>query len=65
MPRMLLALVTISVWILFVVGCLALLAGIIGLAAFWGSFRMGSAFGFGVFSLMLSVIAAWFRQKLS
>jgi hypothetical protein len=64
MPRMLLALVTISVWILFVVGCLGLLIGIVGLVTFWDSFRMGSAFGLGIFSLILSVIAAWFRQQL-
>jgi hypothetical protein len=64
MPRMLLALVTISVWILFVVGCLGLLIGIVGLATFWDSLRMGSAFGLGIFSLILSVIAAWFRQQL-
>jgi len=61
---MLLALVTISVWILFVVGCLGLLIGIIGVAMFWEGMRMGSAFGLGVLSLMLSVIAAWFRQQL-
>ncbi len=34
MPKMLLALVTISVWILFVVGCLGLLMGFVGLAMF-------------------------------
>jgi hypothetical protein len=65
MPRMLLALVTISVWILFVVGCLGLLIGIVGLTSFWGSMRMSSAFGFGVFSIIMSVIATWFRQRLS
>ena len=64
MPKMLLTLVTISVWILFVAGCLALLIGVAGLARFWDGMRMGSAFGFGVFSLMLSVIAAWFRKQL-
>jgi hypothetical protein len=65
MPKMLLALVTISVWILFVVGCLGLLMGFAGLAMFWaGSSRMTAAFGFGAFSLMLSVIAAWFRNQL-
>jgi hypothetical protein len=64
MSKMLLALVTISVWILFVVGCLGLLIGIVGLVTFWDSLRMGSAFGLGIFSLILSVIAAWFRQQL-
>lgn len=66
MPKMLLALVTISVWILFVVGCLGLLMGFVGLARFLaGGSRMTAAFGFGAFSLMLSVIAAWFRNQLS
>jgi hypothetical protein len=66
MPKMLLALVTISVWILFVLGCLSILAGIVGLATFWqGGSRMTAAFGFGAFSLILSVIATWFRNQLS
>jgi hypothetical protein len=65
MPKMLLALVTISVWILFVVGCLGLLMGFVGLGMFWaGGPRMTAAFGFGAFSLILSVIAAWFRNQL-
>jgi hypothetical protein len=64
MPKMLLALVTISVWILFVVGCLGLLMGFAGLAMFWGGSRMTALFGFGSFSLMLSVIATWFRNQL-
>jgi hypothetical protein len=64
MPRFLVTLVTISVWILFVVGCLALLGGIVGLFLFPGGSRMTAAFGFGVFSIMLSVIATWFRQQL-
>jgi len=64
MPKMLLALVTISVWILFVVGCLGLLMGFAGLAMFWGGSRMTAAFGFGSFSIILSVIAAWFRNQL-
>ena len=65
MSKMLLTLVTISVWILFVLGCLAILGGIIGLATFWqAGGRMTAAFGFGAFSIMLSVIAAWFRNQL-
>jgi len=64
MPKMLLALVTISVWILFVVGCLGIVMGFVGIAMFAQGSRMTAAFGFGSFSLMLSVIAAWFRNQL-
>jgi hypothetical protein len=64
MPKMLLALVTLSVWILCIVGCLGLLMGFAGLAMFWGGSRMTALFGFGSFSLILSVIAAWFRKQL-
>jgi hypothetical protein len=64
MPKMLEALVTISVWILFVMGCLGLLMGFIGLFAFPVGSRSSAAFGLGVFSLMLSVIATWFRSRL-
>jgi len=65
MSKLLLVLVTVSVWILFVLGCLSILGGIVGLATFWeGGGRMTAAFGFGAFSLMLSVIAAWFRNQL-
>ena len=64
MPRFLVALVTISVWILFVVGCLSLLGGLIGLFMLPGGSRASAAFGFGAFSIILSVIATWFRQQL-
>lgn len=64
MPKMLLALVTISVWILFVVGCLGIVMGFIGIAMFSQGSRMAAALGFGSFSIMLSVIAAWFRNQL-
>jgi len=64
MPKMLPVLVTISVWILFVMGCLGLLAGFAGLFLLPGGSRTNAAFGFGVFSLMLSVIATWFRSRL-
>jgi hypothetical protein len=64
MTKILLTLVTISVWILFVVGCLALLGGIVGLFLFPAGRGMNAAFGFGAFSIMLSVIATWFRQQL-
>jgi hypothetical protein len=65
MPKMLLALVTISVWILFVVGCLGILMGFAGIVMFSQGSRMTAALGFGSFSIMLSVIAAWFRNQLS
>ena len=66
-------LVDISVWILFVVGCIMLIIGILALftrpivtqpglgvrvisaAQFWGV---------GVFSIFLSVVAAWFRSRI-
>lgn len=64
MPKMLLALVTISVWILFVVGCLGILMGFAGIAMFPEGSRMTAALGFGSFSIILSVIAAWFRNQL-
>lgn len=64
MPKMLPLLVTISVWILFVVGCLGLLMGIVGIFLFPGGSRMSAAFGFGAFSIMMSVIATWFRNQL-
>jgi hypothetical protein len=64
MPKMLLALVTIAVWILFVVGCIGVLLGFVGIAMFWQGSRMGTVLGFGAFSLMPSVIAAWFRKQL-
>ena len=65
MPKMLVALVTISVWILFVAGCLGLLMGFIGVFLSPGGSRAGAAFGFGAFSIIMSVIATWFRQQLS
>jgi hypothetical protein len=65
MPKMLIMLVTISVWILFVVGCLGLLMGFAGIFLFPGvGSRMTAAVGFGAFSIMLSVIATWFRKQL-
>jgi hypothetical protein len=65
MPKMLPMLVTISVWILFVAGCLGLLMGFVGIFLFPAGSRMTAAFGFGAFSLMMSVIATWFRNQLS
>jgi hypothetical protein len=64
MSKILLTLVTISVWILFVVGCLGLVMGLVGLFLLPGGSRASASFGFGAFSIMLSVIATWFRQQL-
>jgi hypothetical protein len=38
--------------------------GFVGLAMFSSGSRMTAAFGFGSFSIILSVIAAWFRSQL-
>lgn len=62
MPRILKTLATASVWILFVAGCLGLLVGILSLGR--EAWRMPAAFGFGVFSISLSVLATFLRKKL-
>jgi hypothetical protein len=63
MPPILKALATIAVWILFIVGCLAILFGVLAAIT-----RVGlggaHAWGGGVVSIMLSVVAAWLRKKL-
>lgn len=61
MPPNLKALVTISVWILFVVGCIGLALGVVLIHRRLESVHLWS---FGVFTIMLSVIAAWFRKSI-
>jgi hypothetical protein len=68
MPSTMKKLVDISVWILFIVGCLMLIFGIIA------SVRIGGPavrvvysvqfWGIGLFSIFLSVVAAWFRKVI-
>ncbi len=60
MPSVFKTLVSISVWILFVAGCVAIIMGIVNRDGIRGS----SGFAYGTFSIMLSVIAVWFRKKL-
>ena len=76
MPPLLKKLVDISVWILFVGGCIALIVGIIFVltqapqaAAPPGSQvprLVGSPrfLELGMFSVFLSVVAAWFRKLI-
>jgi hypothetical protein len=71
MPQIFKALATITVWILFVLGCLTLLAGfgrIIGAAADLTPAPsvqlMRAYFGSGIASLILSVVAMKLRQLL-
>lgn len=68
MPSVFKALVSITVWILFVFGLLTLVAAF-GRLAMSGSnaptpFLMTAYFGFGVASLFLSVVAAKIRKTL-
>ena len=64
MPSKFKALASITVWILFIFGCLALLGGFV--RAFMSSeIRLVSAyFGYGVLSLTLSVVCAKLRKML-
>ena len=72
MPPVFKALATVVAWILFVFGCLALLAGfgrivglVLGLASVPPSVNlMAGYFGIGIISLILSVVAMRLRQKL-
>jgi hypothetical protein len=66
------SLVTISVWILFVAGCLALVIGFLTLLKA-GSGQAGATaraiwaerfWGTGLFSVFLSAVAAWFRKAI-
>jgi hypothetical protein len=76
MPPILKKLVDISVWILFVVGCIALIFGIVVVtftravpvpltrAVPTPRIWLTPLWGLGVFSLFLSVVAAWFRKVI-
>ena len=60
MPAVFKTLVSISVWILFVGGCVGIALGIINR----GGVRGNAGFAYGLFIIMLSVVAVWFRKKL-
>ncbi len=69
MPPIFKALVTITVWILFVYGCLGILGGIVlCIMSGAGATVSGSAVvlhpSIGVASLILSSVAAWLRRGL-
>lgn len=71
MPPVFKTLATVVAWILFVFGCLALLAGfgrilgiMINLVSVPSVNLMASYFGIGIVSLILSVVAMKLRQML-
>jgi len=69
MPHMLKALVTISVWILFVAGSIILLATCVGFVLAVLNItnlprELFYIMAMGLIMIMLSVIATWFRKKL-
>ena len=51
------SLVSVSIWILFVAGCVGIVVGILDRGR-------GATFAYGTFTIMLSVVAVWFRKKL-
>ncbi len=64
MPSIFKTLASITVWILFIFGCLSLLGGF-ARAFMGGELRLVSAyFGYGILSLILSVVAARLRKAL-
>ena len=73
MPSILKSLVTISVWILFVAGCIALIIGVLILlrgesgqvAAAARATYAERFWGLGLFSIFLSTVAVWFRKIIS
>ena len=66
MPPIFKALISITVWILFVKGCLGILAGTITVAMAGGTPPLAGVAecGVGVVALVLAAVAAWIRQKL-
>ena len=70
MPPVFKALITISVWVLFIKGLLASLVGCltVGMAVMRGATppMVGAAIGVvGVAALVLACVAAWIRQKVA
>ena len=60
MPPIFKKLVSISVWILFVTGCLGIISNFIGRGILGG----GGLWTYAPLTVMLSVVAVWFRKKL-
>ena len=66
MPPIFKALISITVWILFVKGCIGILAGTItvSMAGAVPPLAGVAECGVGVVALVLAAVAAWIRQKL-
>jgi hypothetical protein len=65
MPQIFKALVSISVWILFVWGCVLLINSMVLMIIGWADWQPTMAgFGIAVVSLALAAVAAMIRQKL-
>ena len=65
MPPIFRALVSISVWILFVWGCVLLINSIVLMIIGWADWQPTIAgFGIAIVSLALAAVAAMIRQKL-
>ncbi len=67
MPSIFKAFASITVWVLFIFGCLALIGGFVRIFATRvpGELALVSAyFGYGILSLISSVVAAKLRQTM-
>lgn len=69
MPPIFKAVITISVWVLFIKGLIAAVVGCVmtGIAVMWGdtpSMVYVAVSGCGVAALTLTCVAAWLRQKV-
>ena len=65
MPQIFKALVSISVWILFIWGCLLLINSMVLMIIGWADWQPTMAgFGIAVVSLALAPVAALIRRKL-
>ena len=65
MPQIFKALVSISVWILFVWGCIMLINSLVLMIIGWADWQPTMAgFGIAIVSLALAAVASMIRQKL-
>lgn len=64
MPSIFKTLATITVWILFIFGCLSLLGGFVRIFASGSLSLIGTYLGYGIVSLALSVVSAKLRQTM-
>lgn len=65
MPQIFKALITLTVWFLFVKGCISIAAGMYAVAAAGQATLVSVAeCGVGVAALILAAVAAWLRKKL-